>query len=261
MYRILQQKMIKNFYIGWVLVLSLFFSTASVAAELEMKDPYEGMNRIIFDFNDRVDTLITKPIATLYNAILPKPLNLGINNFFNNITLLPTIANDVLQLHFYQATNDIWRVFINTTVGIGGLFDIATRIQLKMYTNDFGLTLARWGYMNSNYLVVPFFGPNTIRDTIGLPIDYFAFSIYPRIYPAFDRYALYSLGVIDKRAQLLKVQPVFDEVMFDKYDFIRNAYSQRRAFQLEQNQQQHFLYNDNEDNNLSSGMDTAPLQS
>lgn len=204
-------------------------------------DPYETFNRSTFILNDKVDVYIMKPIATVYNKIIPKPLNAGIHNFFLNIGNLPTIANDILQLHFYQALSDLWRLTINTTIGIGGLFDVAARIGLDPYTNDFGLTLARWGYANSNYLVLPLFGPSSPRDTIGLPVDYFAFSIYPRIHPQSTRYQIYGLGVVDKRAQLLQYQTVLEEAALDQYVFVRNAYLQHRAYQMEQNQKQGFL--------------------
>ncbi len=199
------------------------------------KDPYQKFNRAMFTFNDKLDSYVLKPIATLYEKIMPKPLNQGVHNFFNNIGELPTMANDLLQIHFYQFANDFWRFGINTTIGIGGLFDMATRMKLPYYSNDFGMTLATWGYRQSNYLVLPFFGPNTPRDTIGLPVDYFAFSIYPHIHPQSLRYEIYALGVIDRRAQLLKFQPVFDEAAVDKYTFMRDAYLQRRAYQIEEN--------------------------
>ncbi|OGT37397.1 MAG: hypothetical protein A3F12_06330 [Gammaproteobacteria bacterium RIFCSPHIGHO2_12_FULL_38_14] len=220
-------------------------TTAAPADQLtppvETDDPLEGFNRGIFSFNDMVDHYILKPIATLYNKILPTPLNQGINNFFNNINTLPTIANDLLQLHLYQTLNDTWRLAINTTVGVGGLFDIASRMNLKHHINDFGLTLSAWGYKNSTYIVFPFFGPSTIRDGFGFAVDYYAFSIYPHIYPARSRYALYGLGVIDRRAQLLKFEPVFEEVAIDKYIFVRDAYVQHRAYLIEENQNLGFL--------------------
>jgi len=198
-------------------------------------DPYEGFNRAMFTFNDKIDTYFLKPLATFYNKIMPKPLNEGIHNVFFNIDTLPTIADDLLQAHFYQAANDIWRVGINTTIGIGGLFDVASRMNLPPYTNDFGLTLATWGYTQSNYLVLPFFGPNTVRDAIGLPVDYYAFSIYPYIHPRSTRYEIYAWAVLDRRAQLLKFQNVFEEAALDKYAFVRSAYLQRRAHQIEIN--------------------------
>ncbi len=200
-----------------------------------VKDPYEGFNRAMFTFNDKLDTYIMKPIARAYNAIMPRPLNDGVHNFFTNIGNLPTIANDLLQANFFQAANDSWRLVINTTIGVGGLFDVAERMKLKPYKNDFGLTLAKWGYRDSNYLVLPFFGPNTPRDGIGIPVDYFAFSIYPYIDNTKTRYAIYGLGVVDKRAQLLRFQGVMDEASVDKYVFQRNAYMQHRAYQIDQN--------------------------
>ncbi|RDI41710.1 MlaA family lipoprotein [Aquicella lusitana] len=206
------------------------------------KDPLERFNRVMFTFNDKLDQFILKPVATVYNKIMPKPLNKGIHNFFNNIGELPTIANDVLQLNFYQASNDFWRFGVNTTVGILGFFDVASRINLKYYSNDFGLTLAAWGYKSSNYLVLPFFGPSTIRDGIGLPVDYFAFSVYPYIEPDSTRYAVYALGAVDRRAQLLKFESVMEEAALDKYVFVRNAYLQRRSYQIEQNKQRGYQY-------------------
>lgn len=226
--------------------------STSTAASLDepapapVNDPYEGFNRAMFTFNDKIDKFIMKPIARAYNAVMPRPLNQGIHNVFMNINNLPTIANDILQANFFQAANDSWRLVINTTIGVGGLFDIAERMKLKPYTNDFGLTLAKWGYANSNYLVLPFFGPNTLRDGLGLPVDYFAFSIYPYIQPTKTRYIVYGVGVVDKRAQLLQFQAVMDEASLDKYVFMRNAYLQRRAYQIDQNE--HRGYEDQANN-------------
>ena len=217
-------------------------ATTNVEDDTTTKDPFEKFNRPMFSFNEKLDKFILKPIATLYNAIMPRPLNEGVHNFFLNIGNLPTIANDILQFNFYQMANDTWRLGINTTVGIGGLFDVAGRIGLKPYANDFGLTLATWGYEHSNYLVLPFFGPNTFRDGMGIPVDYYVFSIYPHIKPYRTRYALYGLGVVDRRAQLLQYQSVLEEISLDKYVFVRNAYMQRRAYQIEQNQ--HLSYSD-----------------
>lgn len=202
---------------------------------IKTSDPLEGFNRVMFDFNDHLDKAILKPVATFYNAIMPKPLNDGVHNFYNNLSNIPTIANDVLQLHFHQLASDVWRLGINSTIGIGGLFDVASRMNLEQYNNDFGLTLARYGYTNSTYIVLPFFGPNTIRDGIGIPVDYFAFSVYPYVRPDSSRYELYGVGVIDKRAHLLQYQQVMEEAALDKYIFVRNAYLHRRAYQIDQN--------------------------
>lgn len=205
------------------------------ADALPTADPYQRFNRQMYCFNDIFDTYFLKPVAKIYNLIIPRPLNLGIHNFFSNINNIPTIFNDVLQAHFYQAANDFWRLTINTTLGLGGLFDIAARLGLDPYTNDFGLTLATWGYKNSNYLVLPFFGPNTIRDGIEIPVDYYLFSIYPGLHPLYVRYTLLGFNMVDRRAQLLKYQSLLDEVSIDPYAFQRNAYMQRRACQIAEN--------------------------
>jgi len=201
------------------------------------KDPYEKFNRVMYTFNDKLDTFILKPIATAYIKIVPKPLSKGISNAFYNIDTIPTVFNDVLQANFYQATSDAWRLGINSTVGILGLFDVAGDIGLEPNKEDFGLTLARWGYTNTNYLVLPFFGPSTPRDAIGLPVDYYLFSIYPHIYPTTQRYELYGLGVISRRASLLQYSDVMEQASIDKYVFLRDAYMQRRAYLIQRNKE------------------------
>jgi len=224
------------FRVCWVPILVLFLACSSAQAQqvTNPQDPYETFNRSIFAFNDKLDIFILKPVATLYNKIIPKPLNEGIGNFFDNINTLPTIANDILQARFQMLANDLWRFGINTTVGILGFFDIASRMQLKVHVEDFGLTLARWGYQDSAYLVVPFFGPSTIRDTIGWPVDYFLFSVYPYINPVRTRYEVYALGVVERRSQLLQYEDVMEEAALDKYVFVRSAYMQRRAHRMEE---------------------------
>lgn len=219
-----------------VLVSVMLWSVNVFAADVMQKvnDPFEPYNREVFRFNYHFDKAVLKPVAELYNKIIPKPLNQGIHNFFLNINQLPIIANDILQLRLRQTASDVGRFAINTTVGIGGLFDVASRLQFKLQQNDFGLTLARWGYTNSAYLVIPFFGVMTIRDGIGMPVDYYLFSIYPYINDEDLRDGLYLLSIIDKRAQLLSYQSVMEEAAVDQYVFVRNAYLQRREYLLKQ---------------------------
>lgn len=219
-----------------MLCFIFIFAAPFVFADQQIKDPYEKFNRGIFAFNDHLDTYILKPIAQFYNKIIPRPLNLGIHNFFNNLNNIPTIINDILQFNFYQAANDAWRLGINTTLGIGGLFDVAKTMGLDPYINDFGLTLARWGYKDSNYFIIPFLGASTIRDALGIPVDYYGFSVYPYIQPQSTRFEVIALGVVDWRAQLVKYQSVLEEVAVDKYAFQRDAYIQRRAYQIKQNE-------------------------
>lgn len=201
-----------------------------------VKDPYEKMNRKIFNFNDTLDTNVLVPVSKVYNKIIPKPLNKGIYNFFSNLNNFPTISNDLLQGNFYQATSDSWRFLVNSTAGACGLFDVAQNMGLEQNSEDFGLTLARWGYDNSDYLVLPFFGPSTLRDAMGLPVDYFFFSPYGYVPNSRTRYTLYALNIVSKRAELLQYQDIYNQIALDRYAFIRNAYLQQRKNAIDRNQ-------------------------
>jgi len=201
-------------------------------------DPFEGLNRGIYQFNKVVDDYFLKPIATAYKTILPWPLTKGISNFYSNLNQIPIICNDLLQFELYQATSDSWRFAINSTIGIFGLVDVASHIGLEKNTEDFGLTLAKWGYNSSAYLVLPILGPSTVRDAIGLPVDYELFSVYPQIASADRRHILLGLNIINQRANLLEYDDVMKHAALDPYSFQRNAYLQRRAYLIEQNKPQ-----------------------
>ncbi|MES2997941.1 MAG: VacJ family lipoprotein [Pseudomonadota bacterium] len=204
-------------------------------AEDANNDPYENFNRHAFKLNQTLDKIFFKPVATVYKTILPWPLSKGISNFFSNLEQVPTIINDVLQADFYDATADTWRLLINTTVGIGGFVDVASRINLPAHSQDFGLTLAKWGYRSSAYLVVPILGPRTVRDTISWPINYGIFSVYPYIDDMAWRNGLTVGSFINARAQLLDFDQTIRQASFDPYVFQRNAYLQRRDYLIRQN--------------------------
>ena len=201
------------------------------------RDPWETFNRPMFYFNDWIDRWFLKPVANLYNTIFPKPLTKGISNMYNNIDTVPTIINDVLQGNLYQAVSDAWRLGINTSIGILGFFDVATELGLEPNKEDFGLTLAHWGWANSNYLVLPFLGPGTVRDQVAWPINYEYMTIYPYIHSDAWRYGIYMGGIVVRRAELLRYQNVLDEAALDRYTFIRDAYFQRRNYQIERNKE------------------------
>lgn len=223
--------------LGLVLQLMNVSHASGEICPVNPKDPYERFNRVMYNFNDFLDQFILMPVAKFYNHVMPKPLNKAVTNFFSNVDTVPTFANDILQANFYQAANDGWRLAINTTVGIVGFFDVATPIGLEPNTEDLGLTFARWGYKNSNYLVLPFFGPSTVRDAIAMPINYEYLTVYPYIYPVSVRYTIYGVGVVDRRADLLQFQNVMEQAALDKYVFLRDAYFQHRKYQIERNNQ------------------------
>lgn len=216
-------------------LVALFIAMNSAAATYYSNpdDPYEDFNRHAFKLNEGIDKAIFKPVATVYKTVLPWPVTKGVNNFFSNLREVPTVINDLLQAKFYQATSDTWRFVINSTVGVFGLIDVASKIGLEKHYQDLGLTLATWGYKNSAYLVLPIFGPSTVRDGIAFPINNAYFNIYPYIYPVTTRNTLYGLNLINTRAQLLEVDKFIEQAAFDRYSFERNAYLQRRQYQLE----------------------------
>lgn len=205
----------------------IIFNTATAADTASPKDPYQTFNRHAFNMNDRLDKAILKPIAQGYIFIMPKVGQKGVHNFFSNFRQVPFLINDVLQADGYWIMADTWRLLINTTVGIGGLFDVATWVHLPQHTQDVGLTFAKWGYNPSNYLVIPFWGPSTIRDALGL-IPYYFMTVYPYIRPVALGWGLLGLDVIDQRAQLLNLDDVAKKAALDPYAFQRNAYLQRR---------------------------------
>lgn len=201
-----------------------------------VKDPYESFNRASFRMNEDLDKWILKPAARGYNTITPNFINSGIHNMFLNIETWPTVINDILQANFYQTISDSWRLVINTTVGVFGFFDVATHMGLPYNKEDFGLTMAKWGYTNSDYVVMPFWGPKTVRDVIAMPFNYY-FSIYPWIKNLWYRYGLYGFSIIDWRAQLLQYSKVYEELAIDPYVFLRSAYLQNRNYEIERNKE------------------------
>lgn len=192
-------------------------------------DPLEGINREIYGFNRAVDKGIIRPVAYFYYSYTPKELQSRIHNFFGNLDTLSTIANDILQFKIAYATHDISRFLINSTIGLGGMFDPAHHLGLLKRQEDFGQTLYTWGLHDSIYVVLPLLGPSTVRDTAGMVVDA-AFSVFPYIDEDGLTYGLKALEVIDIRANLLKNETVLESIGVDEYAFVRDAYLQRRAF-------------------------------
>lgn len=197
-------------------------------------DPYQKYNRFMYNVNDKLDKYIMKPVATFYYDVTPRPLEKGINNALNNVDDVTTIINDLLQANFYQFTSDTWRFGVNTTIGIGGLFDPATEMGLDQNTEGFGLTLAKWGWKDSDYLVLPFFGPSTVRGTVAVPFNWYM-SLYHYIPNPYLKWSLFALWAVNKRAQLLQYQNVFKQASLDPYIFVRNAYLQHQAYLVKRN--------------------------
>jgi phospholipid-binding lipoprotein MlaA len=195
------------------------------------EDPIEGFNRTIYTFNDKVDQYALKPVAKGYVWVTPQPVRDGVTNFFSNIGDVYIAANNLLQLKITDGVEDIMRIVINTIFGVGGLFDVATLAKLPKHDNDLGLTLGHYGVPAGPYLVLPLFGPSTVRDAVGSVGNYY---INPLSYvdPAGLSWGLYGLNVVNTRANLLSASDVLEGAALDKYSFVRNAYLQRRKYLL-----------------------------
>lgn len=199
-----------------------------LAAQAADEDPWEGVNRVIYSFNDTLDTYALKPLAQGYQFITPQFLEDGIHNMFNNIGDVRNFANDVLQAKPHAAGVDTARLLLNTTLGVAGFFDVGTKMGLQRNDEDFGQTLGYWGVPSGPYVMLPFFGPSTVRDGLAK---------YPDTYDAPYRYmndisarnTIQAVDVVDTRASLLSSEKL---ITGDKYIFIRNAYLQNREFKV-----------------------------
>jgi len=207
--------------------LVLLSACASVPNGPTEGDPFESYNRAMFSFNDGLDEYFLRPVAEGYDAILPGPVKTGVSNFFSNIGDVFVIINDLLQFKFRQAAEDTTRFFINSTIGLFGLIDVATPAGLPKNNEDFGQTLASWGVAEGPYIVLPFFGSQTLRSTAGLAVE----TTYDPIYDIKQkdtRYATIALRAVDTRHKLLGASRVAEQAALDKYSFIRDAYLQHR---------------------------------
>lgn len=206
-------------------LLTLAFPT--LAAE-KNPDPWEGFNRSMFTFNQKMDDNVLRPAAVGYKKVVPTPGRTALANMFSNFGEIKTIINDIGQLKLLQAGADTSRFLINLTVGFFGVFDVASNIGLKKHNEDFGQTLGYWGVPSGPYLMLPFLGPSTVRDSTGVGIEYAANISYANL----GRNDAEDLGLavvygLSVRAQLLDVEGM---VSGDPYVFLRSFYLQHREF-------------------------------
>lgn len=194
-------------------------------------DPFEQWNRAMYSVHETVDGAVVKPVAQAYVRDTPELFRNGVSNFFGNIDDFFTGVNDVLQGNGNRAGDAFGRVLLNSTFGLGGVFDLASMIGITKDKNDFGITLGKWGAPDGPYFFVPLFGPTTARDGTGAIIRIYA-SPTGYIGDETVRYAVWGLNYTDTRAQLLQTEGVLDTAALDKYRFLRNAYLRSRRYQL-----------------------------
>jgi phospholipid-binding lipoprotein MlaA len=201
-------------------------SLPSLAQAQGVDDPFEPVNRGIFAFNEVLDNLIVKPIATVYNAVLPKPVRTGVSNVFGNLDDVFIGANHALQGRGKDAANSFGRVVINTTFGVGGLVDLASMNGMPKGEGDYGQTLGVWGVGPGPYIVLPVLGPSNARDTVGRAARV---ASDPRTYmPDAWSYSLRGVEAVQIRADNLENTRLIDSSSLDKYGFTRSLYMQRR---------------------------------
>ena len=191
------------------------------------KDPLEGFNRAMFSFNDGLDKAIIKPVAQGYDYVLPQPVQTGVGNFFGNIADVFIAVNNLLQGKPADAASDAGRFLLNTTIGVLGVFDVATPAGLEKHDEDFGQTFGRWGVGEGAYVVWPFIGSRTVRDTAGYVVDVAVDPVW-NVDHVPTRNSLAVLRLVDTRASLLPAEKVIDDAALDKYTYMRDAYLQCR---------------------------------
>ncbi|WED42286.1 VacJ family lipoprotein [Legionella cardiaca] len=219
-------------------LISTLMLSACMTKGSNPADPYERLNRKVYNFNMAVDATLLKPTAKFYKVIVPPPVRSGINNAYNNVAMLPTVANDLLQAEWRYAIKDSWRFMINSTFGIAGIFDVADKhFGLPPHYNDMGLTFAKWGDKKSPYIVIPLLGPSTIRDGMGMVFDYTLLSPYAYINNDAIVWGLAGLRYVDLRSQMFESEALMGEAL-DKYAFMRDAYLQHRHFRITGEQQE-----------------------
>lgn len=195
-------------------------------AQARQTDPWESINRPLYAFNEVFDGYIVKPVTVTYSNVMPGFARRGVSNFLDNLDEVNVIANDLLQLKMNAALRDSGRFLLNTTAGLGGFIDVASELGLYKNYEDFGQTLGYWGLGDGGYLVVPFLGASTVRDTIGMVPDMLLNPIY-WVTDSKTRSTLFALDTVDTRLGYLAAESM---ITGDEYEFVRNAYLQRREY-------------------------------
>ena len=209
-----------------IITLIILFTSLNVHTE-EVNDPLEDLNRKTYEFNEKLDSTILKPTAELYSKFPPK-VKQGVTNFFNNLEEIDTSVNQLLQGKPKKSLNDLTRFVINSTIGIAGLFDVASKMGLERHEEDFGQTLAVWGVPEGPYIMIPLLGPSTLRDTASRPVSSFL-SVTFHMTDTDVNIALKSVDALETRERLLDVESLMSG---DKYSFVRDAYMQSMEYEI-----------------------------
>ena len=194
----------------------------------EISDPFEDLNRDIFIFNEKLDETLLRPAAIAYRKVTPQFARSGVTNFFNNLEEIDTTINQVLQGEIKYAFNDAGRFVINTTIGLFGLIDVASKMGLERHEEDFGQTLGVWGFDSGPYIMIPFLGPSNPRDLLSRPISSFLSGTFA-MEDDDVKITLVGIDALETRERLLDAETL---IIGDKYIFVKDAYVQSRAYEI-----------------------------
>jgi phospholipid-binding lipoprotein MlaA len=205
----------------------VIISGCATGPNIHPSDPIEPFNRGVAKFNDGLDRAIIKPAATAYSAVIPSLARAGVTNFFSNMTDAWSFINGVLQLRPQLAAESFMRFSVNTFFGLGGLLDVADEMGIEKHNEDLGKTLGRWGVPAGPYIVLPVFGPSTLRDALTISAET-AYDPVSWINPVRARNATNALRLVNTRSNFLRLGNVMDDAALDKYTFTRDAFMAKR---------------------------------
>ena len=217
------------------ITLFLLFSLLLSAEDSEEKketDPFKKMNRVVFNVTDSIDQNFLRPTAEIYSEYTPLFIKDSVTNFFHNISEIDTVINQLLQGKPKLAVQDSLRFLINTTVGVGGIFDVASRMGFKRHEEDFGQTLGYWGVSSGPYVFIPFIGPSTVRDVFGIPLSWYVSGSFATEDDK-TKVVFSFLDVLETRERILAAENL---IIGDKYEFTKDVFLQSREHSVRDGQ-------------------------
>ena len=217
----------KKILVGFLLLMLGFFT---VAEEVD-PDPFENVNRSIYDFNETIDENVLEPVSRAYKEHVPEIAQDGVSNFFGNLRDVTTLANQILQFKPIESVETFGRILVNSTIGLGGLLDVASEMSLTTEDEDFGQTMAVWGVEEGPYIMLPFLGPSTVRDSVGTYVDLTSDANLVKDMDDVGFLSANTINIIDKRVELLPVTDLLDK-SDDPYISMRSSYLQKREFDI-----------------------------
>jgi phospholipid-binding lipoprotein MlaA len=230
----------------WLSLVLGLLSGCATGPHANPQDPLEPWNRGVYQFNEGLDQVVLKPVATAYQDVVPSPVRTGVRNFFGNLRDLWSAVNATLQLRPQEAVENLMRFNVNTFLGFAGVLDIATEMQIPRTTLDFGHTLGYWGVPAGPYLVLPVLGPSSVRDTAGFVVDQQGDLVRQGVDHVSTRNSMQGLRIVNTRAELLSATDLLEQIALDKYSFVRDGYLQRRQSQIRPQEEDRFWEDEEE---------------